>query len=98
MADEEYLVLDDPRIFADEQLDREIVEDCGTVMPYSGEGEQWCAMPVRLVWDQAGGLQIELGPYTLPQREVDVITSAISSYYPALWAMQATEEPGQPDK
>jgi hypothetical protein len=48
-------------------------------------------MPVRLVWDEAEGLQVELGPFTLPKRQIDVITSALSSYYPALGAMQAAE-------
>jgi hypothetical protein len=31
--DEEYTVLDEPRTFADEQLDRAVIEDCGTVQP-----------------------------------------------------------------
>lgn len=60
MDDEDYLVLDDPRIFANEQLNRVVIEECGTVTPYSEDLDEWSAMPVRLVWDEAGGLQTRL--------------------------------------
>jgi hypothetical protein len=68
--DDEYAVLDAARTFANEQLDREVIEDLGTVTPYAENLDQWCSMPVRLVWNEAGGLQVEAGPYTLCARTV----------------------------
>jgi hypothetical protein len=92
------LVLDDPRIFADEQLDREIVEDCGTVKPFAEDLDQWCTMPFRLVWDEAGGLQLEVGPYTLGGHGIDLLVSAIGRYYAVDMEMRAAADSDTTDQ
>jgi hypothetical protein len=60
-SDDGYTMLDDPRTFADEQLDREVIERCGTVTPHAEDRDCWCAMPVRLVWDAGRGWSLHAG-------------------------------------
>jgi hypothetical protein len=95
--EEEYAMLDNPRIFGNEQLDREVIEEYGSVTPYSEDRDEWCTMPVRLCWDQAGGLQIELGAYTLGGRDIDLVVSAIGRYYAVDMEMRAAAGSDQPD-
>jgi hypothetical protein len=96
--DEKYVVLDEPRTFADEELDREVIEDLGTVTPYAEDREQWCAMPVRVVWDEAGGLGLEVGPYSLGGRDIDFLVSAIGRYYAVDMEMRAAADSGATDE
>jgi hypothetical protein len=88
LDEEEWPVLDAPRTLADEEGDREVLEGFGSVAPIAEDLERWCLLPLRLVWNEDDGLELELGPYTLPTHAVDAITSALTSFYAALWAQR----------
>lgn len=67
-------VLDDPRT---EDLDGVVLEEFGVITPYTPEDHGCKTRPVRLTHDFVGGLQIELGPYNLGERELRVLDRAI---------------------
>lgn len=73
-------VLDAPRTDANAELGRAIVDFLGYVEPHIPETDNWCSMPVRLVYDQAGGFHIELGPYGLDAADVHTLRQAIHAY------------------
>jgi len=58
----DYPVLDDPRSETAEFLGRDVIEEFGVITPYFPQDDSWRTLPVRLVYDGGGGLQIELGP------------------------------------
>jgi len=87
LDEEEWPVLDAPRTLADE-WDREVLEEFGSVAPIAEDLERSCLLPLRLVWSDLGGLELEVGPYTLPPGAVDAMTSALTSFYATLWAQR----------
>ena len=44
------------------------------------EADGWVAMPLRLVHSQAGGWEIELGPYTLDAADILKLREAIAAH------------------
>jgi hypothetical protein len=46
--------------------------------PYTPKGDGWKSLPVRLIYNQDGDLQVEIGPYTLGRRELRVLYRAIN--------------------
>jgi hypothetical protein len=70
-----YPVLDDPRT---EDLGRDVIEEFGVITPYFPQDDSCRTLPVRLVHDQGGGLQIELGHFNLGMRELRVLHRAIN--------------------
>ena len=73
-------LLDAPRADANAELSRVILDFCGYVEPNIPELDDWCSMPVRLVHDQAGGFHLELGPYGIDRRDIEVLRAAIHAY------------------
>ena len=76
----DYPVLDDPRSETAEFLGRDVIEEFGVITPYFPQDDSWRTLPVRLVYDGGGGLQIELGPYNLGERELRVLYRAINAW------------------
>jgi hypothetical protein len=73
-------VLDHPRTECNDEFGRVVLEEFGVITPYTPEDDGWKAMPVRLVYDCGGGLQIEAGPYTLGRRQLRVLIAAINAW------------------
>ena len=76
----DYPVLDDPRSETAEFVGRDVIEEFGAITPYFPHDDFWRTLPVRLVYDGGGGLQIELGPYNLGERELRVLYRAINAW------------------
>jgi hypothetical protein len=79
-ASSDFPVLDAPRTVANAELGRVILDFLGCVEPHLPELDDWCAMPVRLVYDQAGGWHLECGPYSLDRCDIEVLRAAIAAY------------------
>jgi hypothetical protein len=75
-----FAVLDHPRTEANEDLGRVVLEEFGVITPYFPQDDFCRTLPVRLVYDGVGGLQIELGPYNLGERELRVLHRAINAW------------------
>ena len=76
----DYPVLDDPRSETAELLGRDVIEEFGVITRYFPQENFWRTLPVRLVHDGGGGLQIELGPYNLGKRDLRVLGRAICEF------------------
>jgi hypothetical protein len=92
LDEEDWPVLDDPRTLPNEWGDRDVLEDFGSVNPYAEDLDRWCLLPMRLVWNSAGGLGLEVGPYTLHTHAIDAVASVLTSYYAALWKLLPEDE------
>jgi hypothetical protein len=75
-----FAVLDHPRTEVNEDLGRVVLEEFGVITPYFPQDECWRTLPLRLVHDGGGALQIELGPYNLGERELRVLYRAINAW------------------
>ncbi|OBJ43110.1 hypothetical protein A5621_00860 [Mycobacterium colombiense] len=82
----DFPVLDAPRLYADNMLDRRIAGDFGCVEPYMAELDTWIAMPLRLVHDGGAGWNLELGPYSLNAADMHKLREAIAAYDQAVGA------------
>jgi hypothetical protein len=80
MNHSDFPILDAPRTDANAELGRCILDVLGLIEPHLPELDDWCAMPLRLVHDQAGGVHIECGPYSLDRADIEVLRAAIASY------------------
>lgn len=76
----DFPILDAPRTEADAELGRLVIADLGAIEPHIAEVDDWCTMPVRIVHDQAGGLHMELGPYSLDVTDIAKLREAIRQY------------------
>ena len=71
-------VLDAPRTTDD--FNRTIADVFGYVEPRIEETDDWVSMPVRLVYDQAAGWHLQVGPYDLDRADIEVMRRAIAAY------------------
>ncbi|WP_142256612.1 hypothetical protein [Mycobacterium colombiense] len=90
MSNFDFPVLDAPRLHANNEFGRFVIDTIGVVDAYLEETDYWTSMPVRLVHDQANGCHLELGPYSLDRCDIDVLRGAIAAYD------EATRPLGQP--
>lgn len=80
MTEPDFPVLDSDRAHANKEYARVVLDFLGYIEPYVEEVDSWVSMPVRLAHDQAGGLRLEIGPYTLAAADTLRIRDAIRSY------------------
>lgn len=80
MTDTRFPVLDAPRTEANHSLGRVILDYHGELEPYIEEIDSWISMPVRLVHDQAAGIHLEIGPYSLDRRDIERLHAALTAY------------------
>ena len=73
-------ILDAPRNVANAEHNRVIMDSFGHVEAFVEEVDSWCALPIRLVHDQAAGFAIEVGPYSLDRASINVLRAAIAAY------------------
>lgn len=73
-------VLDAPRTDADAELGRIVLDRFGFVEPHVPELDWWCAMPLRLVYDQAGDVHLEIGPYSMSECDIEALRTALRAY------------------
>jgi hypothetical protein len=66
-----------------DKFNRQVFETFGDVEAHVAELDSWCALPVRLSHDQAGGWQVELGPYTLNHADLLVLAAALRGWQDA---------------
>jgi hypothetical protein len=76
----DFPVLDALRTHANSDFGRMILDAFGDVEAYLEETDSWIAMPVRLVYDDAAGWHLELGPYSMDVCDINVLRAAIASY------------------
>lgn len=80
MSNYRFPALDAPRTEGNRTLGRVVFDSFGHVEPFIEETDSWVAMPVRLVHDSAAGLHLELGPYSLDNRDVERLRAAVRAY------------------
>ncbi|WP_406813979.1 hypothetical protein [Mycobacterium sp. M23085] len=80
MSNFDFPVLDAPRLHANNEFGRFVIETLGAVDAYLEETDYWTSIPVRLVHDQASGMHIECGPYGLARDDIEVLRAAIAAY------------------
>jgi hypothetical protein len=73
-------IVDVRRTYANENLQRSILDCFGPIEPYSPESDSWVVMPVRLVHHAAGGFRLEIGQYDFGHKEIDTLRKAIAAY------------------
>ncbi len=73
-------ILDATRTVGNAELGRDIYADLGHVEPYIEEVDAWCTLPLRLVFDQAAAVHLELGPYDLDHVDIERLRAAIAAY------------------
>lgn len=61
-------------------LTRDIFRQFADLEPYVELIDAEYALPLRLVHDQAAGLHLELGPYSLNRADVNLLREAIAAY------------------
>jgi len=76
----DFALLDATYEAANSELGRDVVAELGVIEPRIDETDTWCRVPMRLVYDQAAGLHIELGPYSLDPGDIDRLREAIRRY------------------
>lgn len=76
----DFPLLDGPYTVGNTELGRVILDDLGVIEPHLDETDSWVTMPLRLVHDQAGGLHLECGPYSLDPKDIDRLREAIRQY------------------
>lgn len=76
MAD--FPVLDGNR---DTREGRVVIDECGELQPYIDEMDGWVSMPTRVAYTPAAGIVLEIGPYTLDDREITRLGDAIRGYH-----------------
>ena len=80
MTEKNFPLLDAPRTTSDSRFNRIIIDSFGSVEPYVEETDSWISMPVRLIHDDAGGFQLEVGPYSFSRADVDRLHWAIAGF------------------
>jgi len=73
-------VLDASYSTANTELGREVVQTLGSIEPHIDETDSTVAIPIRLTHDQAAGLHLELGPYSLSELDIEQLRAAIRAY------------------
>lgn len=76
----DFPVLDAPRPHGNAEFNRCIGDTFGFIEPFIEEIDAWVAMPLRLVYDQAAGWHLELGPYDLADSDIQSLRQAIAAY------------------
>ena len=76
----EFAVADADRPIGTALYGRVVFDVFGYVECYVERHDDWTALPVRLVTDQAAGWHLELGPYNLDRADIEVLRRAIAAY------------------
>ena len=76
----DFPVLDAPRTRANAEYNRVIFDSFGYIEPHIAELDDWTSLPLRLIYDDSGGWQLEVGPYTLNHADIERLRSAIAAY------------------
>lgn len=85
----DFPVMDADRATATTEYGRTVFDVFRPVEAHIAELDDWVAMPLRLVHDQAAGWQIELGPYNLDAADIGTLRRAIAAYDAATGARPA---------
>lgn len=73
-------ILDSPYTTATAELGRTILDTLGHLEPHIDETDTRCALPLRLVHNQATGCHLEIGPYALEPTDINRLRQAIQVY------------------
>jgi hypothetical protein len=76
----DFPVLDAPRPVANAELGRVIIDFFDYLEPHIEELDDWISLPLRLIYSQADGFGLELGPYTLGRADIERLRAAIAAY------------------
>lgn len=85
----DFPVLDATYAVANDELGRHVIAELGAIEPHIDELDSWCLLPLRLVVDQAAGLHIEVGPYSLSELDIERLRAAIAAYDLAVGRQEA---------
>ena len=80
MTISEFPILDADRSTDTAEVGRHICDEFPPIEPRIPETDYWVSMPVRLVYDQAAGWHLEVGPYDFSRADIDRLRSAIAAY------------------
>ncbi|MGV0618169.1 hypothetical protein ABQE58_25075 [Mycolicibacterium elephantis] len=80
----DFPVLDAPRTEGNRTLGRVVFDHLGVIEPYIEEIDSWVTLPMRLVHDQAAGIHLEVGPYSVAGRDIERLRAALRAYDVAL--------------
>ena len=72
--------LDAPYVVANAELGRDIIAELGVIEPHIDETDEFVTLPMRLVFHQAAGIHIEIGPYSLSELDIEQLREAIRQY------------------
>jgi hypothetical protein len=73
-------VLDGSYATATAELNRVIIDTFGHIEPHIDELDTRCALPLRLVHNQAASWHLEIGPYAIDGRDIEKLRAAIHAY------------------
>lgn len=76
----DFPLLDADRAVANAELGRDVIAELGAVEPHIDELDSWCTLPLRLVVDQAAGMHLEIGPYSITGDDIERLRAAIKAY------------------
>ena len=62
------------------EFNRFVLSHLGSIEPRIDETDDFVSMPMRLVYDQAAGWHLELGPYDLSRADIDRLRQAIAAF------------------
>lgn len=73
-------VLDADRSHEHEEIGRVVIDFADALEPYVPMTDSWITLPVRVSINQASGVVLELGPYTLDARDVRRLRNGIDRF------------------
>lgn len=76
----DFPILDSSYTHSTAEYNRVILDHYGYVEPHLDETDDWCAMPLRLVHDQAADFHLECGPYSFDRADIERLREAIAGY------------------
>ncbi|AKJ72055.1 hypothetical protein [Gordonia alkanivorans] len=74
-------VLDADRTHEHEEIGRVVIDGADALEPYVPMTDSNVSIPLRVAVNQAAGVVLEIGPYTLDLRDVRRLQDAIERFY-----------------
>ncbi len=73
-------IIDDDRAEADEVVGREVLREFHDLWVHHATFDVSVRLPIRLVYDQAMAVGIEIGPYDLDERNIELLRKVLATY------------------
>jgi len=73
-------IVDDPRTGANEELGRMVIDEFPAVWPHRDVTDDSVRLPVRLVFNAAMDVGLEIGPYDFADTDIKILKVAIAAW------------------